>query len=111
MTSGARVIDSTPPAIAKIDLARANPLRRETHRVQSRRAQPVDGDARHRVRQSCEQAATIRATLRLSSAGLVGAAEINLVERGPIHLGMPLHQRLDRQRPRSSVRTLASPPA
>ena len=81
----------------EVDLARADALRGEAHRVQSRRAEPIDGDARHRVRQAREQQRHPR-DVAVVLAGLVGAAVIDLVERRPIDIRMPLHQRLDRDR-------------
>ena len=47
MTSGARVIDSTPPAIDEVDLAGADRAGGIADRIEAGGAQPVDGDARH----------------------------------------------------------------
>ena len=52
MTNGARVIDSTPPAMAKLHLAGADGARRGADRFQPRGAQPIDGRARDRSRQA-----------------------------------------------------------
>ena len=82
MTNGARVIDSTPPAMAK-SISPARIARAAVaDRVEAGRAQPVDGDAGHAIRQARQQQRHAR-DVAVVLAGLVGAAEDDLVERAP----------------------------
>ncbi len=97
ITNGARVMLSTPPAIissASLErMARAARL----DGIQSRTAQTIDGRAGHDIRQPREQRRHSR-HVAVVFAGLVGAAVINIVDRGPIDLGVALDQRLDGNR-------------
>src|SRR6185437_8296038 len=64
------------------------------HRIEPRRAQPVDGDAGNRRRQAGKQqrhAGDVAVVL----AGLIGAAEKDLVEPRPVGLGVARDQRPD----------------
>ena len=87
-TNGARVIDSTPPAIANsispARMARAG----GTDRIQPGGAQPVQRDAGHRLGQSGQQQRHPR-HVAVVLAGLVGAAHIDFVELRPVERGVP----------------------
>ena len=86
-----------PPGQHQLRLAEADGARRLADGLEPGRAEPVDGDAGHRVRQAGEEhghAGDVPVVL----AGLVGAAEDHLVERAPVHAREPLHQRGDRHR-------------
>ncbi len=80
---------STPPAMAKSISPARIALRGSADGIEARGTQPVDGHARDDVRQAGEQQRHAR-DIAVVLAGLVGAAEIDLVERGPIDVGMPL---------------------
>ncbi len=83
ITNGARVIDSTPPAMAKRDLAGADGARGGADRIEARGAEPVDGGAGDGVGelgQERRHAGDVAVVL----ARLVGAAEDHLVELGPV---------------------------
>ncbi len=97
ITNGARVMDSTPPAMASsISPARiARPAAPTASRPE--RAEPVEREAGNRFRQARQQQRHAR-DVAVVLAGLVGAAEIDFIDRGPVELGMPRHQRLDRRR-------------
>ena len=97
MTSGARVIDSTPPAIAKsvsphLMARAASPmaLRPEAHS----RFTVTPGHGVGHPRQQQRHARDVAVVL----AGLIGATEHDLVERRPIDVRIALHQCLDRHR-------------
>ncbi len=95
ITNGARVIDSTPPAIAKsISPARiARPAAPTASSPEAqRRLSVAPGTDLRQARQQQRHPRHVAVVL----AGLVGAAEIDLVDRGPVELGMPRHQGLDR---------------
>ena len=80
-----------------VDVAGAHRARGARHRLEAGCAQPVQGHAPDRIRQPGQQqrhAGDVAVVL----AGLVGAAEKNLVERRPIDLGIAAHQRPDRHR-------------
>ena len=95
MTNGARVIDSTPPAMANsispLRIARAaspTALRPEAHS----RLTVTPGNG---VRQAGKQQRHAR-DIAVVLAGLVGAAEQHLVEPRPIDFGVARDQRPDR---------------
>src|SRR5262249_62412638 len=81
----------------EIHFAAADGARCVAARVQARRAQPVDGDAGHRVRQPGQEQRHAR-DIAVVLAGLVGAAEIDVIEPRPIGLAVAGDQRLDRHR-------------
>ena len=67
ITSGARDIDSTPPAIDQVGLADGDRAHAVDDRLQARAAQPVHGRARHASTGRPASSRLMRATLRLSS--------------------------------------------
>ena len=81
----------------QVGFAAGDRARGLSDRLQPGRAQPVDGDGGHAWRQAGQQRRHAR-HVAVVLAGLVGAAEDHLVQRGPVHCGMPRHQRRDRQR-------------
>ena len=95
ITNGARVIDSTPPAIARsISPARiARPAGAD--RVEAGGAEAIERLAGNRFRHAREQQRHAR-DVAVVLAGLVGAAEKHFVDLRPVELGMLRHQRLDR---------------
>ena len=97
MTNGARVIDSTPPAMAKSispeRMARAaspTALRPEAHSRFTVTPGIVSGKPGQQQRHARDVAVVL--------AGLIGAAEKNFVEPRPIGLSVAGDQRLDRHR-------------
>ena len=97
MTSGARVIELDAAGDGEVDLAGADRARRCADRVEAGRAKPVDGDAGNAVRQPGEQQRHPR-DIAVVLAGLVGAAEIDLVDLREIDFRIARDQRLDRLR-------------
>src|SRR5260370_556178 len=67
------------------------------NRLEAGRAQSVERDAPDRIRQA-RQEQRHAGDVAVVLAGLVGAAEIDLVERRPVDLGIAPHQRLDGHR-------------
>src|SRR6516164_2184099 len=86
MTNGARVIDSTPPAMAN-SISPADGASSRADRIKARGAKPIDGLAGNRLRQARKQERHPR-DVAVVLAGLVGAAEIDFVERRPVELRM-----------------------
>ena len=71
--------------------------RRGADGVHARAAQPVQRGARNPDRQAGEQAGHAR-DVAVVLAGLVGAAEDHVGDRGPVDLGVARHQRTQRDR-------------
>ena len=95
MTSGARLIDSTPPATNRSPSPAATAWHAPTTAERPGRAQPVDRDARDRLRQAREQrrhAGDVAVVL----AGLVGAAEVDVLDLARVDAGA-LDRLLDRR--------------
>ena len=97
MTNGARVIDSTPPAMANsispLRIARAaspTALRPEAHSRLTVTPGTVSGKPGEQQRHARDVAVVL--------AGLIGAAEEHFVEARPINLGVARDQRPDRSR-------------
>ena len=97
MTNGARVMLSTPPAIDELGFASANRARGEIDGIEPRTAQTVDRRAGHAVRQAGQQRRHAR-DVAIVLAGLVGAAEEDVIDRGPIDARVALHERMQRDR-------------
>src|SRR5262249_41217206 len=81
----------------KVDLAAADPARGIADGVEAGGAEPVDGDTRDRIGDAREQERHAR-DVAVVLAGLVGAAEHDLVEHGPVDLAVALEERPDRNR-------------
>ena len=81
----------------KIDLAGPDRAAGSTNGIETGGAEPVEREAGNRFRQAGQQQRHPR-HVAVVLAGLVGAAEIDFVDLGPVELGMPRHQRLDRDR-------------
>ena len=81
----------------EVDLAGADRARGVADRIEAGGAEPVHGDAGHMIRQAREQRRHAR-DIAVVLAGLVGAAEHDLVERGPVDVRIALDQRPDRDR-------------
>ncbi len=98
ITNGARVIDLDAARDGEVGIAGTDRrARREPHRVQARGAEAIDGARPAPIRQARQQQRHAR-DVAVVLAGLVGAAQIHLVEGRPVDTGMPLHQRLERNR-------------
>ena len=94
-THGARLIDSTPPART----TSASPT--ATARLASITASSPDPQSRFTVAPgmvtgSPASSTAIRATLRLSSPGLVGVAEVDLLDGAGVEAGQPVDDGLHR---------------
>ena len=94
---GARVIDFDPAGNGEIHIAGLDRARRIAHGIEPGRAQPVDCDTRNGFRQSGQQERHAR-HIAVVFAGLIGAAEKDLVELRPVGLRIARHQRADRGR-------------
>ena len=97
ITNGARVIDSTPPAMANsISPARiARPAAPTASRPEAQRRFRVwPGTDSGMPAKQQRHARDVAVVL----AGLVGAAEKHLIDLRPVQPGMSCHQRLDRHR-------------
>ena len=94
MTSGARVIDLDAAGNGELGLAASNGARRIADGIEPGCAQPVDGDPRNGFGQARQQQRHAR-HVAIVLAGLIGAAEHDLVERRPVDLGMALDERPD----------------
>ncbi len=81
----------------ELRLAAADGTRRVADGVEPRRAQAIDGHAGNGVGQARQQQRHARHVAAVL-AGLIGAAEHDLVEGRPVELGMTLYKSLDRQR-------------
>src|SRR5665213_2015966 len=92
-----------PMVVSKISAERENasgalPITngaRGADRVEPGSAEPVERLAGNRVRHAGQQQRHAR-HVAVVLAGLVGAAEIDFIDLGPIEIGMPRHQGLDR---------------
>src|SRR6266446_6582829 len=94
ITNGARVIDSTPPAMAK-SISPARIARPAAPTASSPEAQRRLRVAPGTVSGRPASSSAIR-HVAVVLAGLVGAAEIDLIDLRPVELRMARHQRLDR---------------
>ena len=81
----------------EIDLAGADGAARGADRIEAGGAEAVEGLAGNRIRQAREQQRHAR-DVAVVLAGLVGAAEKDFIDLGPVEPGMLCHQRLDRRR-------------
>ena len=79
ITSGARDIDSTPPATKRSPSPAAIAWQAPTTALRPGRAEPVDGHARDRLRQPREQRGHAR-DVAVVLAGLVRAAEVDVFD-------------------------------
>ena len=93
----------------EIDLAGADRASGSPDCIEPRGAQAVQRLAGNRIRQARQQQRHPR-HVAVVLAGLVGAAEINLVDRGPVEPGCRATSALIGAAARSSARTLASAP-
>src|ERR1700679_2123495 len=96
ITNGARVIDSTPPAIAKsISPARIErPAAPTASRPEAqRRVSVAAGKEGRQARQQQRHPRHVAVVL----AGLIGTAEIDFIDLRPVELGVARHQGLDRR--------------
>ena len=81
----------------QVGFAAADRPRRHRHRVEARAAQAVEGDAARAVGKAGEQPGHAR-EVAIVLAGLVGAAEDDVVELGPVDARVAVDQRADRDR-------------
>jgi hypothetical protein len=78
----------------ELGLAATNGARGIADGVEPGCAQPIDGDPRNGIGQARQQQRHAR-NVAIVLAGLIGAAEHDLVERRPVDLGMALDERPD----------------
>ena len=97
-TSGARLIDSTPPATNRSPSPASTAWQAATIAARPGRAQAVHGHAGHRLRQARQQRRHAR-DVAVVLAGLVGAAEVDVLDLGRVDAGA-LDRRRDRDAPR-----------
>jgi len=79
----------------EIHFAGADGARRIADRIEAGRAQPIDGEAGHGLRQPGEQQRHAR-DVAIVFAGLVGAAEEHFIEPRPVGLRVAFNERADR---------------
>lgn len=95
MTNGARDIDSTPPAIARLHFAAGDGAEGSADGIHARRAQAVQGNTRDAIGQAGQQQRHAR-HVTVVFTGLVGAAEEHFVNLIPLYARVAFDQRLQR---------------